>query len=124
MGIKELRDKKLISPIQISAIEKRGVSQQELNMIRQEDCTIPGLSEEEIDKVRKWDYLKFIVELFITFTTVSAAFAFSGIGLTDGYPPVVYLPSEIIPISFFDVIRRVCKNKIDAHIIKRFQPIK
>lgn len=62
------------------------------------------ISEDAVKKVGKWDYVKFIVELFIAFTTVSAAFAFSGIGLTDGFPPVVFLPSEIVPISFLGVI--------------------
>ncbi|TFG24788.1 MAG: hypothetical protein EU529_03105 [Promethearchaeota archaeon] len=51
MGIKELRDKKVLSPIQISAIEGKEVSQQELNMIRQQVCTLPGLSEEEINRL-------------------------------------------------------------------------
>ncbi len=51
MGIKELRDKKVLSPIQISAIEGKEVTQQELNMIRQQVCTLPGLSEEEINRL-------------------------------------------------------------------------
>ena len=50
MGIKELREKKLLTPIQISAIEKPTISQQELGIIRQQVSTL-GLSEKERNKI-------------------------------------------------------------------------
>lgn len=61
-------------------------------------------TEEEINSVGKWDYFKIFAELFITYTAISAGFSLSGIGLTDGTPPVGTLPPEIIPISFLTII--------------------
>jgi len=51
MGIKELRDTNILTPIEIAAIEKPPITQQELDLIRQQVCDLPGLSEEEIDEI-------------------------------------------------------------------------
>ncbi|MFX0186863.1 MAG: hypothetical protein ACFE8A_03905 [Candidatus Hodarchaeota archaeon] len=50
MGIRELREKKLLTPIQISAIEKPTISQQELTIIGQQVSTL-GLSEKDRNKL-------------------------------------------------------------------------
>ncbi|MFX1495665.1 MAG: hypothetical protein ACFFBZ_15380, partial [Promethearchaeota archaeon] len=47
MGIKELRDKKILMPIEISAIEAKPISQQELNLINQKVSSLVDLSPEE-----------------------------------------------------------------------------
>lgn len=47
MGIKELREQKILKPIQISAIEEQPVSQQELNIIAQKVSQIPDIADEE-----------------------------------------------------------------------------
>ncbi len=51
MGIKELRDNNILIPIEISAIEKPSITQQELNLIRQQLKDLPNLSEEEIQQL-------------------------------------------------------------------------
>jgi hypothetical protein len=51
MGIKELRDVKLLSPIQLGAIEEQPVSQQEIDLIYKRLCEIPGFSDEERRKL-------------------------------------------------------------------------
>ncbi|MFX0023224.1 MAG: hypothetical protein ACFE9S_12935 [Candidatus Hermodarchaeota archaeon] len=51
MGIKELRDKKILMPIEISAIEAKPVSQQELNLINQKVSQLVNLSPEEKQKL-------------------------------------------------------------------------
>ena len=48
MGIKELRDTNILTPIEISAIEKPPITQQELELIKQQVSDLPGLAEEEI----------------------------------------------------------------------------
>ncbi|MFX1378445.1 MAG: hypothetical protein ACFFA4_05075 [Promethearchaeota archaeon] len=51
MGIKELRDKKILMPIEISAIETKPISQQELNLINQKVSQLVSLSAEEKQKL-------------------------------------------------------------------------
>jgi len=51
MGIKELRDKKMLMPIEISTIEKKPISQQELNLINQKVSSLVSLSPEERQKL-------------------------------------------------------------------------
>jgi len=51
MGIKELRDKKLLIPIEISAIEAQPISQQELNLINQKVVALTSLTNEEKQKL-------------------------------------------------------------------------
>jgi len=51
MGIKELRDKKMLIPIEISAIEAQPISQQEINLISQKVSQLPGLTNEEKNKM-------------------------------------------------------------------------
>jgi hypothetical protein len=51
MGIKELRDKKILIPIEISAIGEQPVSQQEINLINQKVMALPNLSNEEKQKL-------------------------------------------------------------------------
>jgi hypothetical protein len=51
MGIKELRDKKMLIPIEISAIEAQPISQQELNLINQKIATISNLTNDEKQKL-------------------------------------------------------------------------
>ncbi len=50
-GIKELRDKKILMPIEISIIEAQPISQQELNLISQKVAGLVGLSPEEKQKL-------------------------------------------------------------------------
>ncbi|MFX1298331.1 MAG: hypothetical protein ACFFD2_26185, partial [Promethearchaeota archaeon] len=50
-GIKELRDKKILMPIEISTIEARPISQQELNLISQKVAGLVRLSPEEKQKL-------------------------------------------------------------------------
>ncbi|MFX1425192.1 MAG: hypothetical protein ACFFBE_01970, partial [Promethearchaeota archaeon] len=51
MGIKELRDKKMLIPIEIGAIEAQPISQQELNLINQKVNQLVNLSQEEKQKL-------------------------------------------------------------------------
>jgi len=51
LGIKELRDKKILIPIEISAIEKPAISQQELNLINQKVSALANLNPEEKQKL-------------------------------------------------------------------------
>ncbi|MBY9021311.1 MAG: hypothetical protein KGD67_09645, partial [Candidatus Lokiarchaeota archaeon] len=51
MGIKELRDKKILIPIEISAIEAQPVSQQEINLINQKVVSLTNLTNEEKQKL-------------------------------------------------------------------------
>jgi len=51
MGIKELRDKKILIPIEISAIEAQPISQQEINLINQKVSKITNLTNEEKQKL-------------------------------------------------------------------------
>jgi len=51
MGIKELRDKKILIPIEISAIEAQPISQQELNLINQKVVGLTNLTNEEKQKL-------------------------------------------------------------------------
>ncbi|MFX1574795.1 MAG: hypothetical protein ACFFB0_18825 [Promethearchaeota archaeon] len=51
MGIKELRDKKILMPIEISAIEAPPISQQEINLINQKVAGLVDLSPEEKQKL-------------------------------------------------------------------------
>ena len=51
MGIKELRDKRILIPIEISAIETQPISQQELNLINQKVSQISNLSDAEKQKL-------------------------------------------------------------------------
>ncbi|UCD02329.1 MAG: hypothetical protein JSV23_04785, partial [Promethearchaeota archaeon] len=51
MGIKELRDTKILMPIEISAIEAKPISQQELNLINQKVSGLVRLSPEERQKL-------------------------------------------------------------------------
>jgi len=51
MGIKELRDKKILIPIEISAIEAQPISQQELNLINQKVGVLSNLTSEEKQKL-------------------------------------------------------------------------
>ncbi|MFX1431739.1 MAG: hypothetical protein ACFFCY_16355 [Promethearchaeota archaeon] len=51
MGIKELRDKKILIPIEISTIEAKPISQQELNLINQKVLQLISLSSEEKQKL-------------------------------------------------------------------------
>ncbi len=50
-GIKELRDNKILMPIEISTIEARPISQQELNLISQKVAGLISLSPEEKQKL-------------------------------------------------------------------------
>lgn len=51
MGIKELRDKKILIPIEISAIGEQPVSQQEINLINQKVIALTNLTNEEKQKL-------------------------------------------------------------------------
>ncbi|MEE9378598.1 MAG: hypothetical protein V3V33_11265, partial [Candidatus Lokiarchaeia archaeon] len=51
MGIKELRDNKILMPIEISAIEKKPISQQEMNLINQKVGSLVNFSPEERQKL-------------------------------------------------------------------------
>jgi len=51
MGIKELRDKKLLIPIEIGAIEAQPISQQEMTLINQKIGALTHLSQEEKQKL-------------------------------------------------------------------------
>ncbi|MFX0035593.1 MAG: hypothetical protein ACFE9I_08135 [Candidatus Hermodarchaeota archaeon] len=51
MGIKELRDTKILMPIEISTIETKPISQQELNLINQKVSELVNLSREERQKL-------------------------------------------------------------------------
>ncbi|MFX1558712.1 MAG: hypothetical protein ACFFC9_15780, partial [Promethearchaeota archaeon] len=51
MGIKELRDKKMLLPIEISAIGVQPISQQELNLLTQKVSALSHLSGEEKQKL-------------------------------------------------------------------------
>jgi hypothetical protein len=51
MGIKELRDKKLLIPIEISVIEAQPISQQELNLINQKVVALTNLTNDEKQKL-------------------------------------------------------------------------
>ncbi len=51
MGIKELRDKKILIPIEIGAIEAQPISQQELVLINQKVAGLVNLSQEEKQKL-------------------------------------------------------------------------
>ena len=51
MGIKELRDRKILMPIEIAAIEAKPISQQELNLINQKVSGLVSLSPEEKQKL-------------------------------------------------------------------------
>ena len=51
MGIKELRDKKMLVPIEITAIEERPISEQELNLIRQKVAQLTHLAPEVTEKL-------------------------------------------------------------------------
>jgi len=51
MGIKELRDKKILIPIEISAIEAIPISQQEINLINQKVSQLTNLTSEEKQKL-------------------------------------------------------------------------
>ncbi len=51
MGIKELRDKKIMIPIEISAIEVQPISQQEMDLINQKVASLVNLSQEERQKL-------------------------------------------------------------------------
>ncbi|MFX1289054.1 MAG: hypothetical protein ACFFFY_10920, partial [Promethearchaeota archaeon] len=51
MGIKELRDKKLLIPIEISSIEAQPISQQELNLINQKVVALKNLTSDEKKKL-------------------------------------------------------------------------
>ncbi len=58
IGIKELRDRKILIPIEISAIEAQPVSQQEINLINQKVTSLTNLSNEE-----KQNLVNFLAEL-------------------------------------------------------------
>ncbi|MFW9822337.1 MAG: hypothetical protein ACFFE4_05355, partial [Candidatus Thorarchaeota archaeon] len=51
MGIKELRDKKIMIPIEISAIGVQPISQQEMTLISQKVATLVNLNQEERQKL-------------------------------------------------------------------------
>jgi hypothetical protein len=51
MGIKELRDKKILLPIEIGVIEAQPISQQELSLINQKVAGLVNLSQEEKQKL-------------------------------------------------------------------------
>ncbi|MFW9882620.1 MAG: hypothetical protein ACFFG0_56885 [Candidatus Thorarchaeota archaeon] len=51
MGIKELRDLKILMPIEISTIEAKPISQQELNLINQKVSGLVSLTPEEKQKL-------------------------------------------------------------------------
>ncbi|MFW9972792.1 MAG: hypothetical protein ACFFDF_21580, partial [Candidatus Odinarchaeota archaeon] len=51
MGIKELRDTKILMPIEISTIEAKPISQQEVNLINQKVTQLVNLSLEEKQKL-------------------------------------------------------------------------
>ena len=53
MGIKELRDKKILVPIEISAIKEKPISQQEFDLINQKVRGLTNLSPEETQKLVK-----------------------------------------------------------------------
>jgi hypothetical protein len=58
IGIKELRDRKILIPIEISAIEAQPVSQQEVNLINQKVTSLTNLTNEE-----KQNLVSFLAEL-------------------------------------------------------------
>jgi len=58
IGIKELRDRKILIPIEISAIEAQPVSQQEINLINQKVTSLTNLSNAE-----KQNLVNFLAEL-------------------------------------------------------------
>ncbi|MHA2398439.1 MAG: hypothetical protein ACXADU_06075 [Promethearchaeota archaeon] len=51
MGIKELRDKKMLVPIEISTIEGHTISQQELSLLNQKVAGLTNLTQEEKQKL-------------------------------------------------------------------------
>jgi hypothetical protein len=51
MGIKELRDTKILIPIEIATIEAKPISQQELNLINQKVSSLVSLSQDEKQKL-------------------------------------------------------------------------
>jgi hypothetical protein len=51
MGIKELRDAKILTPIQLAHIEEAPISQQELNLLKQRIQKIPNITEKEIQNI-------------------------------------------------------------------------
>jgi len=51
MGIKELRDKKILIPIEISTIQAQPISQQELNLINQKVASLTTLTNDERQKL-------------------------------------------------------------------------
>jgi hypothetical protein len=51
MGIKELRDMKILIPIEISTIEAQPISQQELNLINQKVASLSTLTNDERQKL-------------------------------------------------------------------------
>ncbi len=51
IGIKELRDKRILMPIEISAIEAKPISQQELNLINQKVSQLVNLTPEDKQKL-------------------------------------------------------------------------
>ena len=51
MGIKELRDKKMMLPIEISAIEVQPISQQEMALINQKVASLVNLNQDERQKL-------------------------------------------------------------------------
>ncbi|NHJ25668.1 MAG: hypothetical protein EAX89_13875, partial [Candidatus Lokiarchaeota archaeon] len=51
MGVKELRDKRILIPIEISAIEPQAISQQEMNLIGQKVSGLSNLTAEEKQKL-------------------------------------------------------------------------
>jgi hypothetical protein len=51
MGIKELRDKKMMIPIEISALEVQPISQQEMALINQKVASLVNLNQEERQKL-------------------------------------------------------------------------
>jgi hypothetical protein len=51
MGIKELRDQKILVPIEIDTIETHPISQQELDLINQKVATLANLTQEESQKL-------------------------------------------------------------------------
>ncbi|MBY9019383.1 MAG: hypothetical protein KGD66_11190, partial [Candidatus Lokiarchaeota archaeon] len=51
MGVKELRDKKMLIPIEISMIEAQPISQQEVNLINQKVSQLTSLTNEEKQKL-------------------------------------------------------------------------
>ena len=53
MGIKELRDKKIFVPIEISAIEAAPISQQEIDLLTRKVCDLTNLPPEECKDIVK-----------------------------------------------------------------------